>query len=126
MTLSGKHRRNLRALGHELASIIQVGKNGIDDTLIAALDRALLDHELVKVKLGENAGVERHEAADTLAARTKSEVAQVLGGTVLLYRQHPDKPKIDVAKGIRIVKPVPPPPPPPPKLPRSQRQRPRK
>ncbi len=99
--LTGKHRRNLRALGHSLTSIVQVGKNGLDDTLVGALDRALTDHELVKVKLGENAGVDRHEASELLATRTKSEVAQVLGGTVLLYRAHPEKPMIDVATGTR-------------------------
>jgi RNA-binding protein len=92
--LTGKQRRHLRALGHALAVIVQVGKDGIDDGLIAALDRALEDHELVKIRVGENAGLERHEAADTLAARTKSQVAQVLGNTVLLYRRRAEKPEI--------------------------------
>jgi RNA-binding protein len=92
--LTGKQRRHLRALGHELNAIVQIGKGGIDDGLVAAVDRALLDHELVKIKVGENAGVERHEAAEQLAARTQSDVAQVLGNTLLLYRPNPDDPKI--------------------------------
>ncbi len=99
MSLTGKQRRKLRALAHELKPIVQVGKSGIDDGLVAALDRALADHELVKVKLGEAAGLDRHDAADELAQKTKSEVAQVLGNIVLLYRPDPEDPKIELPKG---------------------------
>jgi RNA-binding protein len=94
--LTGKQRRHLRALGHELKPIVLVGKGGIDEGLVAALDQALADHELVKVKIGDNAEIERREAADQLAEKTHSEVAQVLGYTVLLYRAHPDDPKIEL------------------------------
>ena len=96
--LSGKQRRHLRALGHELQVVVQIGKSGIDDGLVAAVDRALADHELVKIKVGESAGLDRHEAADAIAARTRSDVAQVLGNTVLLYRANPDEPAIELPK----------------------------
>ena len=94
MPLTGKQRRHLRALGHELRPLVQIGKGGIDDGLVAAVEQALVDHELVKIKLGEHAEVDRHEAAVELAAKTKSEVAQVLGHTLLLYRPDPEKPTI--------------------------------
>jgi RNA-binding protein len=58
------------------------------------VDRALLDHELVKIRLGENAEIERHDAAHVLAGRTSSEVAQVLGRTLLLYRPRAEDPEI--------------------------------
>lgn len=96
--LSGKQRRYLRGLGHALHPIVQVGRGGIDDGLVAAIDQALVDHELVKLKIGEGADLDRHEAAEDLAARTKSEVAQVLGNTVLLYRAHPDEPQIELPR----------------------------
>ena len=96
--LTGKQRRHLRALGHELKPIVQVGKGGIDDGLVAALDQALADHELVKIKIGDGAGVDRQDAADQLAAQTHSEVAQVLGYTVLLYRANAEDPKIKLPK----------------------------
>ena len=96
--LTGKQRRHLRGLGHALEPIVQVGKGGIDDGLVAALDQALVDHELVKVKVGESAGMDRHQAADALAERTQSQVAQVLGNTVLLYRARPDDPEIALPK----------------------------
>src|SRR5690242_20286920 len=94
MALTGKQRRHLRALAHKLSPIVQVGKDGLDEGLVAAVDRALADHELIKVKLGEAAGLDRHDAALDLAAKTGSEVAQVLGNTVILYRADPDEPRI--------------------------------
>ena len=97
--LTGKQRRYLRGLGHELKPVVQVGKDGVDDGLVAAVDQALADHELIKIKIGDSAGLDRHEAADSIASRTKSEVAQVLGYTVLLYRPDPDDPKITLPKG---------------------------
>ncbi len=74
--------------------MVQIGKDGIDDGLISAIDRALLDHELVKIKVGDNAGLERHEAANLLAGKTQSQVAQVLGNTLLLYRARTEDPVI--------------------------------
>lgn len=97
--LTGKQRRFLRSLGHSLHPIVLVGKDGIDDGLVAALDRALADHELVKIKIGDSATLERADAADELAQRTRSEVAQILGNTVLLYRAHPDEPTIELPRG---------------------------
>ena len=94
--LTGKQRRHLRALGHELKVIVQVGKGGIDAGLVTAVNQALADHELVKIKVADNADMDRHEAADEIAKQTKSDVAQVLGNTVLLYRADPDEPKIEL------------------------------
>ena len=94
--LTGKQRRHLRALGHKLTPVVQVGKDGIDEGLVKAIDQALTDHELIKIKVGENAGLDRQDAAEAMASKTKSEVAQVLGNTVLLYRAHPDEPAIEL------------------------------
>lgn len=92
--LTGKQRHHLRGLGHKLDPLVQVGKGGIDEGLIKAVDQALADHELIKVRVGDTAEVDRHEAADTIAAQTHSEVAQVIGNVVLLYRAHPEDPTI--------------------------------
>jgi RNA-binding protein len=92
--LTGKQRRHLRALAHPLHPIVQVGKGGLDDGLVAAVDRALGDHELIKVKVGEHADESKAEVAERLARQTKSEVAQIIGNIVLLYRADPDEPVI--------------------------------
>ncbi|HET9988153.1 MAG TPA: ribosome assembly RNA-binding protein YhbY [Kofleriaceae bacterium] len=92
--LTGKQRHHLRGLGHALSPIVQVGKGGLDEGLIKAVDQALVDHELIKIRVGDTAELDRHSAAEEIAAQTLSEVAQVIGNVALLYRAHPDEPKI--------------------------------
>lgn len=98
MALTGKQSRHLRALGHNLDALVMVGKEGVTEAVTKAVDQCLLDHELVKVKLNSEAPDDRHEAAETLAAALKADVAQVLGRTILLYRAHPEKPVIKLPK----------------------------
>jgi RNA-binding protein len=94
MSLSGKQRRHLRALGHHLDPVVLLGRQGLTAGVLQALDAALLTHELVKVKLGPECPEGRDEVASQLAATLHVEVAQVLGHTVLVYRRHPEKPVI--------------------------------
>lgn len=96
MTLTGKQKRYLRALGHDLQAVVQLGKEGPTDAVVAATNVQLEAHELVKVRVGRHAPEDRREAADMLAAATRSEVAQILGNTFLLYRARLDKPKIQL------------------------------
>jgi RNA-binding protein len=62
--------------------------------VVAAVVQALLDHELIKVKVGEGSGLDRREVGALLAEKTASELVQVLGRTLLLYKRHPEKPRI--------------------------------
>jgi RNA-binding protein len=96
MSLTGKQRRFLRGLGHPLTAVVTIGRDGITPGLIGAVDQALTDHELIKVRVGQNADLDRAEAGARLAAETASEVAQTLGRTILLYRRHPDEPTIEL------------------------------
>lgn len=96
MALTGKQARHLRALGHHLDPVVHLGKDGVTEALARAIDQALTDHELVKVKLNPEAPDERHDAAESLATTLHAEVAQVLGRTFLLYRRHPSLPKINL------------------------------
>ncbi len=92
--LEGSAARHLRALGHDLAPVVAIGKDGLTDGIVDAAKAALLTHELIKVKVHPEAPLDRREAATELAARTDSALAQVLGRTFLLYKRHPKKPKI--------------------------------
>lgn len=94
MPLSGKQRRQLRALGHHLDAVVQVGANGVTEGVLAATAQALQDHELIKVKLASEDRDERQALVDALVSGTGSEVAQRLGRTVLLFKQRKKKPKI--------------------------------
>jgi RNA-binding protein len=91
--LSGKARRQLRALGHHLRPVVQVGKDSVTDALVEAADRAIVDHELVKVKIGENADGDREQLARELAGRVRAELVGVVGRTALLYRPKPEAEK---------------------------------
>jgi len=92
--MTGKQRRHLRALGHHLNAVVQVGHEGITDALVHAASEQLEAHELIKVRVSENSPHDRHEAAELLAQRCSAQVAQVLGRTALLYRPRKDAPGI--------------------------------
>jgi RNA-binding protein len=101
MSLSGKQRRYLRSLGHALSPVVQIGRDGLSEPVIAAIAAALDQHELIKIKVGSSSDLERQEAADQAARATGSEVAQVLGNTALLYRRHPESPVIELPPAER-------------------------
>ncbi|MBC7961355.1 MAG: ribosome assembly RNA-binding protein YhbY [Steroidobacteraceae bacterium] len=84
--LTGKQKRHLRALGHKLKPLIQIGKKEIETALIDETNASLDHHELVKVKLLESCLLDKHEASGTLSEACQAEVAQILGKTFLLYR----------------------------------------
>jgi RNA-binding protein len=90
-------RKDLRAAGHHLSPVVQVGKEGLTPAVTAALDEQLLAHELIKVKVGTESPEDRFEVAASLAGLPGTFVAQVLGRTVLLYRKHPEKPRYEAA-----------------------------
>ena len=96
--LSGKAARYLRGLGHHLEPIIQIGKEGITEGLVTATRAALLAHELVKVRVLSEAPIDRKEAGEELAERAGAALAQTLGRTLLLYKRHPHKPKIELPR----------------------------
>ena len=92
--LSSKQIRYLRGLGNRLKSTVHVGQQGISDPLLEAIEDAFKNQELVKVKLQEGFEGERRKAGSELAEKSASALVQVLGKTILLYREHPDEPEI--------------------------------
>jgi RNA-binding protein len=92
---STKLRKALRAAGHHLSPVVQVGKDGVTDAVLRQLDDQLTAHELVKVKVGSESPEDRFEAAERLGGAAGAQVAQILGRTVLVYRRHPEKPRFE-------------------------------
>ena len=86
--LKGSAKKYLRSLAHHLKPVVMVGRNGISEQLIASVDAALKDHELIKVKFLEFKE-EKKEISQEIAAITKSEVVGIIGNIVIFYRQHP-------------------------------------
>lgn len=98
MALNGKQKRQLRALGHHLSVVVQVGAEGVTEGVIGAAAQALKDHELIKVKIAEEDKEGRAQAAEQLAQGTESEVAQTLGRTLLLFKKRKKNSKIALVK----------------------------
>lgn len=94
MTLSGKQRRFLRAQAHALEPVVSLGKEGITPSLVSAVNEALLTHELIKVRVLESAPLERQEVAEQLPGEAKAELVGLIGRIVILYKRHPNKPKL--------------------------------
>ncbi len=97
-TKNGKQRRHLRSLGHDLRVLVQIGKAGLTDNVIDQIAQNLLAHELVKVKMPKLFGEERGEFAETISNSVEAENVQVMGHNLLLYKPHPDKPKIKLPR----------------------------
>jgi RNA-binding protein len=96
--LTGKQRRHLRALGHHLSAVVQVGHEGVTDAVVRQTEEQLEAHELIKIKISENAPDDREASAEALAGKCHAHLAQVLGRTALLYRRRKEKPAIVLPK----------------------------
>ena len=92
--LTGAQRKHLRGLANPRKALVQVGEGGLSDSIIRALDKARLDHELVKVRLFRPD--DKKGDAQTLAERSSAHLCGLVGHTVILYRPHPEKPKIEL------------------------------
>ena len=91
--LNGRQKRYLKGLGHHLSPVILVGKEGMSQKLIEAAILELQHHELIKIKIGNNSNVAKQDAALTLTRATGSELVQLIGKTLLLYRENPERPQ---------------------------------
>jgi RNA-binding protein len=87
MPLSEKQKKHLRRLAHPLHPLVMLGNAGLTDGVVNELDRALTDHELVKVsaRVGERSA--RDEALSDLARRTSAELVQRIGNVGVFYRR---------------------------------------
>jgi len=91
--LTSKQRAALRAIATNIDTILQVGKGGVGENLIAQVNDALRAREIVKIRVLETAFMTPAEAAAILSEATGSEVAQVIGTKFVLYRENKDIPK---------------------------------
>jgi RNA-binding protein len=90
VSLTGSQRRFLRGLAHDLDPVLMIGHKGITEPVLKELDRVLEAHELVKVRLAQNAPLPVREAATELAGASGAHVAQTIGHVAILYRQATD------------------------------------
>jgi RNA-binding protein len=91
MHLSDKQRRHLRGLAHDLKPVVMVGDSGLTDGVVRETERALHDHELIKIKVRAADRDARDALIADLATRTTSELVNRIGHVAVLYRKRPDK-----------------------------------
>ncbi len=99
IVLDNKQIKFLRGMGHKLSPLVLVGKEGLSKNLLAAIETELDNHELIKVKIGNNSDVDKNQAAALLPQETSSSLVQLIGKTLLLYRENP---KRDKRKRIKL------------------------
>jgi RNA-binding protein len=98
MPLKAAQKKNLRGQAHHLKPIVTVADKGLSETVMAEIERALNDHELIKVKLKGDREA-RRAWAETIANRCQAELVQTIGQIASFYRRHPEKPVIDPGPG---------------------------
>ena len=88
MALTSEQRRQLKSLAHHLNPLVQIGQKGVTDALIDAVNQALTDHELIKVRFMDFKD-EKHDLSDVIALKTSSNRVGIIGNVLTLYRQSP-------------------------------------
>ncbi|HEY9569547.1 RNA-binding protein [Lysinibacillus sp. BF-4] len=96
--LTGKQKRFLRAEAHHLTPIFQVGKGGVNEAMLKQISEALEARELIKVRILDNCEDEKHEVAEALARGTRAELVQLIGLTVVLYKESRNNKQIVLPK----------------------------
>jgi RNA-binding protein len=94
VALSEKQLKFLRGKAHPLNPVIMIGQAGLSDGVVAETDRALTDHELIKVKVRGADRDARDAMLAQLGARTGSTLVTRIGHVAVLYRRHPQLPKL--------------------------------
>ena len=89
-SISSKHKRKLRGIAHHLQPVVTVSDKGIADPVISETQRALRDHELIKVRLNLMDKSDRTAVAEQLAGRCAADIVQIIGKVLVLFKANPD------------------------------------
>ncbi|MEJ8776402.1 ribosome assembly RNA-binding protein YhbY [Pseudogracilibacillus sp. ICA-222130] len=85
--LTGKQKRFLRAKAHHEKPLFQIGKGGVNENLMKQLDDLLEKRELIKVSVLQNCLEEKDDIATQLVDGTNASLVQIIGSTIVLYRE---------------------------------------
>mgnify|MGYP001547124067 CR=1 FL=1 len=91
-TLTGAQRKTLRGLAHSAKPVVHVGKDGLSDGVVRAIDAAIEAHELVKIKISADRD-ERESLVPVIEERTGSECVGTVGHMAIFFRRNPDPEK---------------------------------
>lgn len=94
--MTSKQRAYLKSLAMELDPVINIGKSSVTPEVVTAVAEAIHKRELIKISVLKNCIDDPREIANVIAERTHSEVVQVIGKKIVLYRKNKDNPKIEL------------------------------
>lgn len=89
MPLTPEQKKQYKSIGHHLKPVLIVADNGLTEGVLAELERALGDHELIKIKLNILDRESRLETITALCKAGKADLVQVIGKMALIYRKNP-------------------------------------
>lgn len=92
--LTNKQKQFLRSESHHIKPIFQVGKDGVNENMITQIGEALKKRELIKVSILQNCSEDKNVVAEQISGGTESEVVQVIGSTIILYKESTDHKEI--------------------------------
>lgn len=96
--MTSKQRAYLKGLAMNMEPIVQIGKATVTPELTKSVDEALEARELIKINVLKNCFADIHDIAAMLAERTRSQVVQVIGKKIVLYRESTTRKKIELPK----------------------------
>ncbi|MGM0752251.1 MAG: ribosome assembly RNA-binding protein YhbY [Bacillota bacterium] len=85
--LTGKQKRYLRSEAHHLNPVFQVGKGGVNENMIKTVGEAIEVRELMKISVLQNCDMDKSEVADQLSKGVGAEIVQIIGSTIVLYKE---------------------------------------
>lgn len=86
MSLSNKQKQFLKGKAHSLKPVVLLGANGLTEGVLAEIEQALHDHELIKIKVPEEDRELRQQIMATIVAESEAEQVQIIGKTLVLYK----------------------------------------
>ena len=86
-------QQKLKAQAHSLKPVVLMGEKGLTGNVILEIDLALASHQLIKVKAGSLPKEEKQQIASEITQSTRSELVQIIGNTIVLYRRNQNKGK---------------------------------
>ncbi|PZW67835.1 RNA-binding protein [Pseudomonas sp. URMO17WK12:I1] len=89
MPLTQEQKKQFKSIGHHLKPVLIVADNGVTEGVVAELERALNDHELIKIQVRVAERDDRLAVIEELCRAGNAELAQVIGKMALLYRKNP-------------------------------------
>ena len=96
--MTSKQRAYLKSLASSLEPIFQIGKGSLTPEVTEAISEAFNKRELIKIAVLKNCFDDPNEIAATVAERTKSQVVQVIGKKIVLYKESKDPKKSELPK----------------------------